>query len=52
MKESYVMAAFVVDSPNSIKYQKYRSLRGLAEGVLDALEMKADYISIRRIREP
>ena len=51
MSDTYVLAAFNVDTDRAIKYQKYRTLKGLAKGVVDAMEMKADYISLRRIRD-
>ena len=48
--ETYVLAAFNVNTERSVKYQKYRTLEGLARGVIQAMEAKADYISLRRIR--
>lgn len=50
MKDTYVLAAFNVETEKSIKYQKYKTLQGLAKGVIDAMENKADYISLRKIR--
>lgn len=50
MGEIYVLAAFSIHETRAIKYQKYRTLKGLAKGVMDAMEKEADYISLRRIR--
>lgn len=49
-RETYVLAAFNVDSANSIMYTKYVTLVGLGRGVRLAMEKGADYISLRRIR--
>lgn len=50
MSEQYVMAAFKVDQSKSIVYRKYKTLDGISEGVRFALSMRADYISIRRVK--
>ncbi len=47
--EEYVLAAFSVFEAKAVKYQKYKTLKGLAKGVVDAMKAKADYISLRRV---
>ena len=50
MTDVYVLAAFNVEEEKSIKYQKYKTLEGLAKGVIDAMKLNADYVSLRRIQ--
>ena len=50
IKDVYVLAAFNVEEEKSIKYQKYKTLEGLAKGVIDAMKLNADYVSLRRIQ--
>ena len=49
-KDTYVLAAFRVDTEKSTMYRKYKTTIGLARGVKLAMDNKADYVSIRRIR--
>ena len=49
-KDVYVLAAFRVDTEKSTMYRKYKTTIGLARGVKLAMDNKADYVSIRRIR--
>ncbi len=47
---TYVLAAFNVETEKSIMYRKYKTLDGLARGVKHAMNLNADYISLRRIQ--
>ena len=50
-RERYVLAAFSIDEEKSVMYSTYFTKRGLARGVIHAIEaMQADYISLRIIR--
>ena len=49
-RESFVLAAFSINSRKALKYSGYVSVSGLTRGVKQAVEKGADYISIRRIR--
>ncbi len=46
----YVLAAFEIHSPKSLKYQRYWSLDGLLKGIEQSVEKGADYISLRIIK--
>ena len=50
MSKQYVVAAFKVDQAKSILYRKYTRVTSVGKGVVEALLLQADYISIRRIR--
>ena len=49
-RESYILAAFSINSRKAIQYSEYYTLNGLAKGVKTAMERDADYVSLRRIR--
>ena len=51
MSDTYVLAAFNVETERSLKNQKYKTLEGLAKGVIQSMDLKADYVSLRRIRD-
>ena len=51
--ETYTMVAFRYDKKNSILYMNTASTDEIGRQVVKALfELKADVISIRRVREP
>ena len=49
-REKYVLAAFSIHQRKAIQYSEYVTVKGLARGVVTAMERGADYVSLRRIR--
>lgn len=49
-RESYVLAAFDVNHRKDVQYAEYVTLSGLTRGLKRAMQQKADYVFIRRIR--
>ena len=50
VRNTYVVAAFSVNSPKSILYTKLVSMSGVKRAVQRAVDRGADYISLRIIR--
>lgn len=48
--KKFVIAAFKVSESNSILYRQYKTIEGLHNGITQAIQEGADYISLRIIK--
>lgn len=48
--KEFVVAAFQTTEANSILYRRYKTIEGLQQGITDAIQHGADYISLRIIK--
>ena len=49
--EEMVIACFKITESNSILYRRYKTIEGLQKGIVEAIQMGADYISLRIIKQ-